>query len=50
MTNPGIQVAKIHLQPSRMQDYSAYVPIQLGHLTTAAFIDSGNTFANVISP
>ena len=50
MTNPGTQVAKIHLQPSRMQDYSAYVPIQLGHLTTAAFIDSGNTFANVISP
>ena len=50
MTIPGTQVAKIHLQPSRMQDYSAYVPIQLGHLTTAAFIDSGNTFANVISP
>ena len=50
MANPGTQVAKIHLQPSRMQDYSAYVPIQLGHLTTAAFVDSGNTFANVISP
>ena len=50
MNNPGTQVAKIHLQPSRMQDYSAYVPVQLGHLTTAAFVDSGNTFANVISP
>ena len=50
MADLGTQVAKIHLQPSRMQDYSAYVPIQLGHLTTAAFVDSGNTFANVISP
>ena len=50
MANPGTQVAKIHLQPSRMQDYSAYVPIQLGHLTTVAFVDSGNTFANVILP
>ena len=27
-----------------------YVPVRLGNLTTAAFIDSGNTFGNVISP
>ena len=50
MTTPGTQVAEINLQPSRAQDYSVFVPVQLGNLTTAAFIDSGNTFANVISP
>ena len=44
------QIAEIQLQPSRPVDYSAYVPVRLGDLTTAAFIDSGNTFANVISP
>ena len=44
------QVAEINLQPSQAKDYSAYVPVRLGNLTTAAFIDSGNTFANVISP
>ena len=44
------QVAEINLQPSQAKDYSAYVPVRLGSLTTAAFIDSGNTFANVISP
>ena len=44
------QVAEIQLQPSRPADYSAYVPVKLGNLTTAAFVDSGNTFANVISP
>ena len=44
------QVTEINLQPSQAQDYSTYVPIRLGNLTTAAFIDSGNTFTNVISP
>ena len=50
MTTPATQVAEINLQPSRAQDYSVYVPVRLGNLTTAAFIDSSNTFANVISP
>ena len=44
------QVAEILLQPSQPVDYSAYVPIWLGSLTTAAFVDSGNTFTDVISP
>ena len=44
------QIAEINLQPSRMHDYSAYVPVRLGKLDVAAFIDSGNTYANVISP
>ena len=44
------QVAEIQLQPSQPVDYSAYVPVRLGSLTKAAFVDSGNTFANVISP
>ena len=43
-------VAEIHLQPRRAQDYSTYVPVQLGKLEVNAFVDSGNTFANVISP
>ena len=47
--NSANQVAEINLQPSRVKDYSAYFPVQLGSLATAAFIDSGNTFANVIS-
>ena len=50
MTTPGTQVAEINLQPSQAKDYSAYVPVWLGSLTTAAFINSGNTFSNVISP
>ena len=50
MTTKRTQVAEINLQPNQAQDYSAYVPIRLGNLITAAFIDSGNTFANVISP
>ena len=50
MTTPGIQVAEINLQPSQAQDYSAYVPVRLGSLTTAAFIDNSNTFAYIISP
>ena len=44
------RIAEINLQPSQAKDYSAYVPVQLGKLTTAAFIDSGNTFVNVILP
>ena len=44
------QVAEINLQPIQAKDYSAHVLVRLGSLTTAAFIDSGNTFANVISP
>ena len=43
-------VAEIHLQPSRAQDYSAYVPVWLGKLEVNAFVDSGNTFTNIISP
>ena len=50
MNHTNTQVAEIDLQPNRARDYSSYVPVQLGQLTTAAFIDSGNTFANVISP
>ena len=50
MNRPNTQVAEINLQPSRARDYSTYVPVLLGQLTTAAFIDSGNMFANVISP
>ena len=43
-------LAEINLQPNRMQDYSAYVPVRLGKLTVDAFVDSRNTFTNVISP
>ena len=43
-------VAEINLQPGRNQGYSAYVPVCLGHLDIKAFVDSKNTFANVISP
>ena len=50
MTTQHTQIAEINLQLSQAQDYSAYVPVQLGKLTIAAFIDSGNTFSNVISP
>ena len=50
MTTTSTQVTEINLQPSQAQDYSAYVPVRWGNLTTAAFIDSGNTLANVISP
>ena len=50
MTTQRTQVTEINLQPSQAQDYSAYIPVRLGKLTNAAFIDSGNTFANVISP
>ena len=46
----GTQVAEINLQPSQSKDYNAYVPVRLGSLTIAAFIDSGNIFANVILP
>ena len=50
MTTNRTQVEEINLQPSQAQDYSAYVPVRLGNLTTAAFIDSGNSFANTILP
>ena len=43
-------VVEINLQPSRAQGYRAYVPVRLGKLAFNAFVDSGNTFANVISP
>ena len=43
-------VAEINLQPGRDQGYSACVPVRLGKLRINAFVDSGNTFANVISP
>ena len=43
-------VAEINLQPGRDQGYSACVPVRLGKLRINAFVDSGNTFANVILP
>ena len=43
-------VAEINLQPGREHGYNAYIPVRLGKLEINAFIDSGNTFANVISP
>ena len=43
-------VAEIRTHPETPGDYSAYVPIRLGAVNTAAYVDSGNTFANVISP
>ena len=42
--------AKINLQPGRTHGYSAYVLVRLGKLKINALVDSGNTFANVISP
>ena len=50
MDRTETQVAEVNLQPSQARDYSAYVPVKLGKLTTAAFIDSCNPFAYVISP
>ena len=44
------QIAQVNTQPKESRDYSAYVPVKIGTLETAAYIDSGNTFANVISP
>ena len=44
------QIAEVNTQPSRASDYSAYVPVHLGGMKTAAYVDSGNTFTNVISP
>ena len=43
-------VAEISLQPCRSHGYNAYVPVRLGKLNINAFVDSGNTFANIISP
>ena len=50
MESTATQIAEINLQPSRTHGYSAYFLVRLGKLYVAAFIDSGNTFANVISP
>ena len=44
------RIARVNTQPKESKDYSAYVPVKIGSLKTAAYIDSGNTFANVISP
>ena len=43
-------VAEIRTHPETPGDYSTYVPIRLGAVNTAAYVDRGNTFANVISP
>ena len=43
-------VAEINLQPCRSHGYNAYVPVRLGELNINAFVNSGNTYANVISP
>ena len=50
MSQTSTLVAEINLQPGRDQGYSACVPVRLGKLRINAFVDSGNTFANVISP
>ena len=44
------RVAEVNTQPGRASDYSAYVPVHLERVKTAAYVDSGNTLANVISP
>ena len=44
------QIARVNTQPKESSDYSAYVPVKIGSVQTAAYVDSGNTFANVISP
>ena len=49
-TNSRRRIAQVHTQPKESSDYSAYVPVTIGSLKTAAYVDSGNTFANVISP
>ena len=43
-------VAEVNTQPGRASDYSAYVPVHLERVKTAAYVDSGNTLAKVISP
>ena len=43
-------VAQVNTRPKDATDYSAYVPVKIGSMKTSAYIDSGNTFANVISP
>ena len=40
MATVTTQVSEINLQPSQAKDYSAYIPVRLGSLTTAAFVDS----------
>ena len=49
MTTVATQVAEINLQASQAK-VQRLCPVRLGSLTNAAFVDSGNTFANVISP
>ena len=49
MNQTTTPVAEINLQPGRAPGFSAYDPIRLGKLEVNAFVDSGNTFANVIS-
>ena len=49
-TNLHRPIARVNTQPKESHDYSAYVPVKIGSVHTAAYIDSGNTFANVISP
>ena len=40
------RVAEVNTQPGRASDYSPYVSVHLGGVKTAAYVDSGNTFAN----
>ena len=50
MSTTTTPVAEINLQPCQTHGYNTYVPVRLGELNLNAFADSGNTFANVISP
>ena len=50
-TSPDLQViSQIWTHPRLPNNYSAYVPVKLDSQHTVAFINSGNTFASVISP
>ena len=50
MSSTTTPVAEINLQPCQSHGYNACVPVRLGKLGINALVDSGNTFANVISP
>ena len=50
MNQTTTPVAEINLQPGRAIGYSSYIPLRLWKIEVNAFVDSGNTFANVISP
>ena len=50
MNQTTTSVAEINLQPGRTPGYSTYVPVRLGKIEVNAFVDSGNTFATIISP